>query len=163
MSSAKWWRAEGGYQDVPAKREEAAVVVSPPPQASMCFCQTYERPYAFPFGPTFTPWLMPQGGYVQGPIPVAGLSSPPPPYITAGEPAATCAPPQVCAPPEAEKKEDKEDKKCEEKKVEKRVNPWAPPKLPVGANYLFDGDHTMVHIFKKAAPIWTEKYRTQQL
>ena len=151
MISAKWWRADGGYQDVPEEPQQALF--------NMCFCQTYGGGYGGPgYGQAFGPWILPQTRFLQGPIPIAGLSSPPPPYAPFGAPTPACVP-LACAPPEPEKKEDKK----EEKKEDKKENPWAPPKLPDGANYLFDGEHTMINIFRKAAPIWTEKYRTQTL
>ena len=163
MTSAKWWRADGGYQDVPEERQQ-------PDQANMCLCQGFGRgvgpgyEYTHAFNPTFAPWMMPQTSFIRGPIGIAGLSSPPPPppYAPLGGPAPVCAPPIACAPPEPEKK-DKNEEKNEEKKKKKQENLWAPPKLPDGANYMFDGEHTTIHIFRKAAAIWTEKYRGQEL
>ncbi|KAF2720082.1 hypothetical protein K431DRAFT_249878 [Polychaeton citri CBS 116435] len=42
-------------------------------------------------------------------------------------------------------------------------NTFSPPSIRSGANYLFHRDHTELHIFTKAAEIWSEKYQGQQL
>ena len=106
------------------------------------------------------PWYCTQWAgqqYVRGPVPVEGVYSCPQamsspwggPYGFGGPP-----PPYAAAPP-AEKKE--------EKKEEKLENPDAPPKLDEGVNYMLHNGHTMLHIFNKAAAVWDEKYRTQEL
>ena len=152
MSPAYYWRADGGYQEVSEAQPQQ-------PIATMCGCQL-KNAVSMPtfLYPGFAPWMLPQG-YMQGPIGVHGLSSPPPPYhanpVANAEPC-TLPAPAVQAPskpPDAPKKEEHK----------KKENPWAPPEHPHGANYLFDSEHTMLHIFQKAAPIWTEKYRGQEL
>lgn len=65
-----------------------------------------------------------------------------------------------------EAKKASKDGKAEVEKAEKdkkKENVVAAPKLPKQANYLFDKEHTMVHIFNKAAPVWTAKYREEKL
>ena len=164
--AARYWRADGGYQDVPAAQ---ATPAAPPPgypfyqmatmQPYQCYpgyqqwqCQPqpeadYQR---FQYQ-----WQCQPNGYIQGPIGVGGLWLPPPRYedVSPPPPSPWCCPP---APP-------KEDKKKDEKKDDKKGNPYAPPKLPEGANYLFDKENMMVHIFNKAAPVWSEKYRNRTL
>lgn len=69
-------------------------------------------------------------------------------------------------PPPAPPKDDTNDEKKKEEKKEKKQeeNPWAPPKLEDGESYLFPGNHTMIHVFNKAAPIWNkEKYAKENL
>ena len=106
------------------------------------------------------------GSFVQGPIPLAALLASRPPYAPLiGQPSSP-AQAQVDAqtppsPPAAEPKKD--EKKDDKKEDKKEPNAYAPTELPEGVSYMFDNEHTMLHIFNKAAPIWTEKYRTQKL
>lgn len=90
------------------------------------------------------------GAYQQGPIGIAGLCAP----VPIASPAAVAPVQAVTAPASPPKK-----------KRKPKNNPWAPPKLDDGVNYMFpkEEDHTMLHIFNKAAPVWKEKYRTQKL
>ena len=137
VCTVRYWRADGGYQDVFAP-PQAAPMANP----QMMFCYPSYLPY----------WPQAQGGYIQGPIGIGGLYSPPPPYASPVPPAQVPLPP--CPPVECKKEEEK-----------KPGNLYAPPALPHGANYMFDKgeNHTMLHIFNKAAPVWTEKYRNEKL
>lgn len=63
---------------------------------------------------------------------------------------------------EAETGKEKAEGKGQEK-TKKKENVAAPSKLPKHANYMFDQEHTMIHVFSKAAPIWTDKYRKENL
>ena len=129
---ARYWRADGGYQD------------APPPQAmAPYYCM-----------PNFAPWWCQpwqQQGYANTPYPVAGLCTPPPAYGQQSPP-----PPPLPPAPTQEYKKKEEEK-------EKKGNSYAPPKMPNGANYMFDRHHTMVHVFNKAAAVWEEKYRKEKL
>lgn len=103
--------------------------------------------------------------YVRGPVPIGGIYSQPqwcgpPAFIWPGHTAATPPPPYAAVAPEV-KEEKKEPKK--EEKDKKPENLCAPPQLDRGVNYMFDTEHTMLHIFNKAAPIWEEKYHKQEL
>ncbi|KAK3709995.1 hypothetical protein LTR37_010614 [Vermiconidia calcicola] len=144
---ARHWRADGGYQDAP----------EPPTPVPVCLPAMYCYPgYGPGYGGGYNPWMcqpyyqcppyQQYQNYVEGPVGIAGLYTPPPPYGNLSPP------PPPPAPPKEEKKDgEQKDKRC------------APPKLPEGANYLFDKDNTMLHVFSKAAPIWTEKYHTEKL
>lgn len=169
--SPRYWRASGGYQDVPAP-------ASPPAhtwRANGGYQDVKESatPEQKP-GMYWPPWYCTQWAgqqYVRGPVPVNGVYSHPqampPQWIGpygvgyAGPSGGTPPPPYVAPAPAAEKaKDEKAAETEEEKKVE---NPNAPPKLDEGVNYMFDKEHTMLHIFNKAAPIWEEKYQKQEL
>ena len=112
--------------------------------------------------------------YLEGPIPVDGVvpfspvpgwgCTPPPPY------------PQVCypVPPCPQRKEKTEtgesdgsskDQGNQAATKKKKTNLHQPPKLPAGVGYLFDkeSNHTMLHVFSKAAPIWKDKYTKESL
>ena len=157
---ARTWRANGGYQDVCACPQKLTM-----PQKMKCY-------------PTVPPWAMPQRppGYVTGPVPIAGLFTgypgypqqataampPPPSYLEcfpaqapAPAPAVKIAPP---APPKIARNEPPRRKKR---------NPWAPPELDAknGEQYMFDRaeNHTKVHVFNKAAPVWMGKYENVDL
>lgn len=174
----RYWRADGGYQDVPPP--------PPPPQVPqpmrMYWIQTpygwQMSPYCQPqCPPGYSPYPTPQElppayqqcapqRFVQGPIPIAGLCTPPPDYRKLSPP-----PPALPSPPMHEKKEEdgEEDDESEVveivevKKKKKQHNEAAPPKLVKHGNYMYDKAHTMVHIFNKAAPVWTDKYRKEKL
>ena len=155
-STARTWRADGGYQNVP---QAAPAAQSAQQQAAMYWPPWY-----------CTQWAGQQ--CVRGPVPVAGLSSYPAqmPYWQAGYvppqfqiPSAGTPPPPYPAPAPCDKKEEKTDEKTDEKEEEKVVNPYAPPTLGPGVNYLFDNGHTMLHIFSKAAKIWEPKYEKENL
>jgi hypothetical protein len=148
----------------------------------------YQPPWCQPY-PYYQPPMYPPPGYqpypamhppaaVHGPIPIAGIGTPPPPYGGLSPP-----PPPAPYAPIAEKGEksdgdggkkgeDDEGKKAEakneaeskgEKKAVEKGNAYAPPKLGKGANYMFDPQSTWIHVFNKAAPVWTQKYRNEQL
>ncbi|KAK5168614.1 uncharacterized protein LTR77_005923 [Saxophila tyrrhenica] len=143
---------------------------APPPYHQPCAPQQYTPQQ-------YVPQYAPRKGavYVEGPIPIARLYSPPPEYGRVSPPPPPLAPAAV---PEKEK-ESKEDEEKEEQPAEeggpeqeievkeKKKQERAPvarlPKLEKHTNYLFDKEHTMVHVFNKAAPVWMEKYRKERL
>jgi len=135
-----YWRADGGLQDVPEESEPSAETLEPYQQYAAML-------YSEPFLPR---WMRPQR-FVCGPVGLAGLVGPPATYASN---AAVVSKVDAIEPPSLP---------VEDKVAKKKPNPWAPPKLEPGTNYMFDVEHTSIHIFKKAAPIWTEKYRGQTL
>ena len=113
--------------------------------------------------PNYQPWgcapwgylgCSPQAQFIPGPVYINGLQSPPPAYgvVSPSSPDAAAKPPP--APAEDGKKEDKKSKG-------KKENVYAPPKMPGGCNYMFDKEHTMLHIFSKTHAVWEEKYRKE--
>lgn len=112
-------------------------------------------------------WWPTPNWWMQGPIPLNGLytPTPPPQYVHTPPPGeGVYLPPAVAGEKTAaEPKEKKEEKEDEEEKDGKPKNAAAPPGLQEGENYMFDQEHTMLHIFNKAAPVWAEKYRTEKL
>jgi hypothetical protein len=90
-----------------------------------------------------------------GPIYINGLQTPPPQYEAVSPP-----PPDSDGnlPPPPPKDDKKDEKKDESKKKETKENPAAPPKMPQGCNYMYDKNHTMLHIFCKTHPVWESKY-----
>lgn len=155
MGDRVYWRADRGYQtvpeDLPRPPTHSALTVQVQQQANMSYYPSgpwmYQYQYQYQYQQP-TSWL-------QAPVPLGGLATPPPPYAQA--PQAYLQPPPP-PPPQVKKKD---APKKEEKK--KPANPDAPPALPQHANYMYEREHTMLHIFKKAAPVWAEKYQGQQL
>jgi len=135
-----YWRADGGLQNVPEDSGPSAETLVLYQQYAAMLCSELCLPQ----------WMRPQR-FVCGPVGLAGLVGPPVTYasnaaVVSKDDAVESPPPPV-----------------EDRAVKKKPNPWAPPKLEPGINYMFDVEHTSIHIFKKAAPIWTEKYRGQTL
>lgn len=146
--AAHTWRAQGGYRDLKSspQQQKARGTMHWPPW----YCTQWAGQHC-----------------VRGPVPVnCVFSCPPPPQMPPPAwwgwgvqgPPPPYAP--VAPPASAKAEEKKKDQKREEAKVE---NPDAPPKLDEGVNYMFHTGHTMLHIFNKAAPIWEEKYKGQEL
>ena len=169
-SSARYWRADGGYQDAPNSQSPAAAehqsckparywradggyqdvtltAAPPPPYAATA------RPDMF-FFPPGAQWCVQQPYFLNMPIGIQGVCSPPPAY----SPLSLRLTPR---PPTGEKEEGQE----EEEKKEKKVILYAPPKVDKETIYMFDkpGNHTMLHIFNKGAPVWEEKYKKEKL
>lgn len=110
--------------------------------------------------------------HVLGALGIYGLCSPPTqppfpslPYNYSWEPSADSTPfePQLPAPPKAPKK-----KKTEKKKVETKTDvSWgvtnAVPPLRAGTIYMFPLEHTMIHVLRRAASVWKDKYRGERL
>ena len=142
---AQYWRFDGAYQDAP---EPPA-----PCQLIMAGCvQTCPPPWACSPWQGFPGWQFPPA-YIQGPIYVDGLATPPPAYGVVRPPPPDAG--EKLPPPPTE-----EAKKYGKKDVPKRKeNPATPPKMPEGANYMFDREHTMLHIFGNTHPVWEPKYK----
>ncbi|KXT00850.1 hypothetical protein AC578_966 [Pseudocercospora eumusae] len=94
---------------------------------------------------------------------IAYQAPPPPPAycFPPGQPVLAAAPPpppkpSSLAPSHCSKKSDSKPPPASD---------YAPPSLRPGINYLFasPNNHTILHIFSKAAPIWEEKYHGQNL
>lgn len=148
---AKYWRFEGGYQDAPEPEPE------PPAPYPMMAGWNCVPNYASPWGggPWGYPGWQPPQAFMPGPVYINGLQTPPPVYANLSPP-----PPDVdenlpSAPPE-----DDEEKKKEEK-CKKKKNYYAPPSMPPHCNYMFDNEHTILHIFNRTSEVWKEKYKNE--
>ena len=133
------WRANGGYQSRPPP--------PPPPAPGMVFM------------PAPPPYMPPPVHYYPGPIDIHGVSHVRSIPIPAPAPAPPSPPKKVEAKP-APKPAPKPGKKAEKKEEPKpkaKIS-RAPPPLKEGVGYMFPLEHTIIHVFKKAAPIWMEKY-----
>ena len=135
------WRADGGYQPSPGSMPQ---LFCPPNLA-------FKEPLAF----------------VPGPLPVHGVVSAPTPGCPGLCPIRV---PKILKGLIRPKDNDDDNNKKKRKSSDKDepgdnpdINPDYPPTLRPGINYMFPKEHTILHIFNKASPIWEKKYRGQAL
>ena len=151
---AKYWRFEGGYQEASEPTPDPAA----PCQQIMAGWNCVPNNSPWGCAPCGYPGWLPPGPFAPGPVYINGLQTPPPAYGVVSPPPPNADPTLPPAPPEDGKKgEEKKKNKCKEKKE----NPYAPPKMPEGCNYMFDKEHTMLHIFNKTHAVWEEKYKKE--
>jgi len=109
--------------------------------------------------------------YLPGPIGIGGVYIPPQTVQEGAggipRPSPRPAPPSPPAPPpnspQKRKGDDEGDAEKKVKKPKKKPNPYAPPPLRPGVNFLFPRETTQLHVFKKAAKVWDKKYEGQDL
>lgn len=132
----------------PPKPEPPTPPTEPTPQPAAV--QMFYLPT--PLAPV--PWAWQPAPWLRAPVGINGLCTAP---VPAPPPAAAEA---LVPPPPAETREEK--KVAKEKKA-KKFNANAPPSLAKGVNYMYPLEHTILHIFRKAAPVWEERYRGRKL
>ncbi|TKA23586.1 hypothetical protein B0A50_07420 [Salinomyces thailandicus] len=113
----------------------------------------------------------PTCAYLNGPMGINGLFTPPPSYQIL---ASTPTPIQKPAPPAPKAPKKKialpplpppppppppEPQKKSEIAIKKTSNFYAPPSIPPGTNYWFPAERTQLHIFNKGVKIWEERWK----
>lgn len=158
------WRADKGLTCPPTPPPPPSPPPPPPqPPATIMFHAPPHPFYYIAPGPTCA--------YLNGPMGINGLFTPPPSYQIL---ASTPTPIQKPAPPAPKAPKKKialpplpppppppppEPQKKSEIAIKKTSNFYAPPSIPPGTNYWFPAERTQLHIFNKGVKIWEERWK----